>query len=193
MLFDSTLATTRESFAGQFQMLGSRLVYRRYQRGPAIPVSEAERDAAIEAFVRKATRLCWAILAGTIFILILSVTVAVQISERWSYLAEGCGLAFVVGVSVVGFRRAWTSSTKSFSGRTPIARELDHDEARRAILSKISWGQLSAGACVTCLVVGGAALKHDLFHGWYRLWLVGGAAFLMAFAFRAWQKWRWES
>jgi len=193
MLFDESLATARQTFADQFGMLGSRLAYRRYQRGPAIPISEAERDAAIEAFVRKARWLSWTMLAGAIFMTGLSLAVALLISETWSFLVLGFGVAVLVGALFVGFRRAWVSSTGTFNGRTPIARELDHDEARRAMLSKMSWGQLGIGAGVTCVVVGGQALTHDLFHGWYRLWLVGGAAFLMAFAFRAWQKWRWQS
>lgn len=193
MVFDDSLAMARQVFADQFEMLGSRLVYRRNGRGPAIPATEAEKDAAIDAYIRAAKWMSWATLAGMIAVLVLSMTVAYLISGRWFYLVSGCGLPVVLAVCFAGLKRAMVSSTSAFNGRTPIARELDRNEARRAMFSRLGWGQLGLGVGVTCLVVGRQALRYDLLHGWSRLWLAGGGTFLVLFALLAQQKWRSES
>ncbi len=122
MIFDESLAMARQVFADQFEMLGSRLVYRRNGRGPALPTSETERDAAIEGYVRTATWMSWAMLAGVIIVLVLALGVAFLISGRWFYLVGGCGLPVVIATGFVGLKRASVSSTSAFNGRTPIAR-----------------------------------------------------------------------
>ena len=99
-----------------------------------------------------------------------------------------------VGLAVVGFfifwRWAWNAPSRALADRQPQGAALPKSDARRAGLKRMSWGQFAWSGLVVVIGSAKVASEVDVFSGWNRLWLVGGALFLGLLGWRVWQKWQ---
>lgn len=191
-MFGHHAERVRKGFADQFDEENGRIVYRQSLRGAPIPVSAAERDAAIARFVQDWQRLTWGLLG--VILLVVVLTIAVSIHEGWEPSPVVIGAPVVI--VVIGFymmtRRVWAAPARLFERRPALGVARSRREARRAALAKTSWRQLGGSALAFVAVGASHAMHRDGLQGWNRLWLAVCAAGLALAGWRAIQKWRLE-
>lgn len=65
-------------------------------------------------------------------------------------------------------------------------------EVRQVRLAKITYGQMGLALVGAAALVYSRSLEADLLSGWNILWLVFGAAIVLAGAVQAYRKWRYD-
>ena len=186
----------RENFEAQFEPAGEdKYLYRRNQKGPAIPVTTDER----ERFVRQYVRSIWFIMWGMMVVLLAFWGLAIwwTLSARGDFpdvtMYVGTGVITVGAIVPMYWMRG--APARELEGRTPVAAERSTEQTREMMFHKMTYGQLAGAAAFGPLVpVMMAFGRHpiDVFHGWGRLWLVLGAALTLFAAVQAFRKWRFE-
>lgn len=185
-------ATTRKSFADQFEQDGAGFVYRRFQKGAAIRVTAEERSRFIDEFNRNLRRGMWIMYIG----IAVALGGAVLFSAlRGSDLSQA---ALFVGVGVVLIPYlfynywVWGAPARELAGRTPVAGERSPDEVRRLRFQRMTYGQLGIAALAGLAFPFFGSARQDVFSGWNRLWLVFGGALVLFVAVQAFRKWRFD-
>lgn len=186
----------RESFAAQFESAGEgKYLYRRNQKGPAIPLTPEERDRFIRQYVRR----IWFIMGGMVGILLAFWGVVIW----WTLSADGSfsdvamyvGTAVIAVAAIVPMYRIRGAPARELNGRTPLAGERSAEQMREIMFHKLTYGQLAGAAAFGPFVPLMMAFgRHpvDVLHGWGRLWLALGAALTVLAAVQALRKWRFE-
>ena len=182
----------RQAFADQFEKYGNGFVYRRSQKGEAIPVSAEEREQFIDEFNRNIRRGYWILVAATV--LILGATIFFSVLRNVD-LSEGVIVVSVLAAMIPSLaynRWLWTAPARALAGRTPVARERSSEEVRRLRFQRITYGQLAGAAFAGAAMPFIAGGRHDIFSGWNRLWLIVGGGLALFAAVQAFRKWRVE-
>ena len=177
-------------FADQFEATDDgNFVYRLSQKGAPIKVWSWERDGFIDAFVKARKRASWGLFGGMIALSVVATAIFGAPNDTRSEVFIYIG----VGLAVVGFfifwRWAWNAPSRALADRQPQGAALPKSDARRAGLKRMSWGQFAWSGLVVVIGSAKVASEVDVFSGWNRLWLVGGALFLARFIHQGSPEW----
>jgi hypothetical protein len=197
MSVGSSVQQMKESFEAQFDDAGeNRYLYRRNQKGEAIPVTAEERDRFIRQYVRR----IWFILGGMMAVLLVfwGVVIWWTISDSRNFPDTAMYVGTVVIAAVPITLMYWIrgAPARELEGRTPVGRERSSDEMKAIFFKKTSYGQLAGAAAfglIVPLMMGFGKSPVDVFHGWGRLWWILGGALALFVAIQAFRKWRFES
>jgi len=191
-LASGTWDAARQAFAGQFEQDTSGFIYRRSQRGEAIRVTAEERQKFINGFDRQLWRATIVMISS--MVLIIGGMIVVGTLKGWD-LPEGVIVAGIVAACIPYFayyRWAWGAPSRALQGRTPIARERNRDEVRQLTFQRMTYGNLAAAAAGGLVFALIGSRQQDVFSGWGRLWLAGGAALILFVGVQAFRKWRFD-
>jgi tetratricopeptide (TPR) repeat protein len=187
-----TWDAARQAFADQFEQDQSGFVYRRSQKGEAIRVSAEERQKFIDGFDRALSYGMFLMIAGVI--LIIGGMAVLSTLDGWD-LPQGVIVTVMVATTIPYFayyRWAWGAPSRALGGRTPIASERSRDEVRQLQFQRVTYGGLAAAAAGGLAIPLIGSSQQDVFSGWGRLWLAGGAALALFAGVQAFRKWRFE-
>ena len=185
-----------ENFATQFESDGKEgYLYRYYGRGVATPVGAAERDAFIAAY-RRGSR--WRLnIFGVAMLFAIFGFVVLQV-------ALGLGSGPVTNIALVSIMllgaaaflladyRGYGAPARARAGRASVGRERSREEAKAIAIARQSWGQIFSACAGLVALFGAQALRHDVLHGWERLWLVGLAAGVVGMIYVIVRKWQMQ-
>jgi hypothetical protein len=188
---DVHLARVKQAFAAQFTPARDGYIYRRGQRGPAIPVTDVERDRFVALFDRAVTRWAWGVVLaaivaiGGLAIFPLSLPPPLRGQEEIA----------MTTLLVVSFMSAWwwirNAPARALARRAPIDQGVSGADFRRASLVAMSWSiPVVAALFQIALIMRVALFEPDPFGreqwGYYGIAAIG----LTAMAAIAWLKWR---
>jgi hypothetical protein len=182
-------------FIGQFTPDGGGYIYRRGQKGQAIRVSAAEYQGFVDDYVRAYRRTKWGLVAGlliTITALVATeIALGVDVDSAMATVSLVAVMAVGIGLCLWLFSRDFNRPARTLDRRAPVGDALSNDAFLRRYFTEMSWAsllvQIGSLTIVSLLVV----LKHDVLHGWGRLWLVLPGACLIAAGVGIWRKWRY--
>jgi hypothetical protein len=179
------------AFTLQFEKTGSGWEFRRYGRGAAIPVSDAEHEAFVAAFIRRIRHLSWGLM-GSVAILALGMAIAAGIIPGPApYAAAGVLGAGGFILFMIAWFQTFAAPSAALARRTPVAGALSKDEARERAFSRMSWGQLAlVPFAAAVMTIPGRGM--NMWVGSGRWFLVAPAALLLLTAVQAFRKWRLE-
>jgi tetratricopeptide (TPR) repeat protein len=182
----------RRTFADQFEQDGANFIYRRSQKGEAIMVSSEERQRFVKEFDRNLRRSTWLIYLAAA--LVMGILLGVSLLEDFEMprAAIFVGIALIMIPYLALYRWAWGMPARELTGRTPVAGERSPDEIRRMQYQRVTYGQLAIAAFGGLAIPFIGSAGKDVFSGWNRLWLIGGACLVLFAAVRAFRKWRFE-
>lgn len=181
-----------ERFGAQFEPNDGGYLYRKGLREAPMQVSASERDAFLAKFVRECRRLIW-LSVGLAMAGIVTVVTAYSAAERelpeWAIFAL---VAVIVLVLLIGTIRLWNAPARSLQRRPELGVRRTRAEVRRRYLTQMSWGEMATLAGAGAVGYVSQAWGHDIWTGWGRLWLVGGALFVLLFVNQAISKFRFD-
>lgn len=146
-MFGSAFHKAIDAFSQQFAEEDGRLVYRRNRTGPALVVSEQERDEFIRRY-RKAYRLDFIIALIGFFAAFAAMFFALEAAsiDFDSDLGQIAMWAFII-VSMIafmcGFFYRYYEPARVLARRTPSADALTSDQQRSLLFDKLSYGQIA--------------------------------------------------
>lgn len=178
-------------FADQFEPDGADFLYRKSMKGAPVRVRAAERDAFIADFRRAYRYAFWAVMAGTILVIVL---LALFVPDPDS--AEGkIGMFGALGLVVAAFLAMhywfWAAPARALERRPVLGQPRSRDEMRKLALARLSYGQLAAAAGIALVMLWNASAGDGL-HGWDVFWLIFAGVMVAGAAFQAFRKWRSE-
>ena len=178
----------RAEFAAQFERDAEGVIFRSRGKGPAIRISENERDSFTDAYDAHLKKLRWMVYLLAIPPVAICIAVAIWLEiepgSTWFSVMLFSAMALGTGVLVVINRRAFRAPERLLSHRIPIADKLSAAEARR--------NALHAAAAVLVFFYATEGPRSDFWVGWNKLWVIGGAAFVVLLVVQALRKWRVE-
>lgn len=175
-----------DSFAAQFARDGDGFLYRHSQRGPAIAVSVAERDAFVAAFSRWMDIQMLVVLIGGILAMVLAYVIFPAADYPMPGITVGVGV-ILTGV-LVGLKVAWDAPARALAERPHAAPALSSAEARRRAMARTTWGQIALPAIFAVYFLARYVLRGE--ERWAIAWLLVGLAGLAATGVRAYWKLR---
>jgi len=185
-------ATSRKSFADQFEQDGGAFIYRRSQKGEAIRVSAEERSRFIDEFNRNLRRGMWIMYVGMTLalggVILFSVLRGSDLSQAAIFI--GIGIAVIPYFAFTYW--IWGAPARELAGRTPVAGERSPDEVRQLRFQRITYANLGLAALSGLALPFFVSGRLDVFSGWNRLSLAFSGALVLFVAIRAFQKWRFE-
>lgn len=185
-------ARLRQAFADQFEAEGTGVFYRKYMKGPAIRVTEAERDAFISTFQRRLRYALWGIVPATLLLIGLLVLLVPDVDTPMAKVAIYAGLATILIPFLAVYFWAWNAPARELARRTPTGGARTREEVRHIAFSKMTYGRLGSAFIMALSLVWNASAKNDVFHGWGILWLVFSGVLIVAVAIQAFRKWMYE-
>ena len=182
-------------FIDQFTPDGDGYVFRQGQKGPAIRVSAAEYRGFVEEYIRTYRRTKWSLVAGLLIALMAlvgtEIALDVDVDSAVATVSLVAVLAVAIGLSLWLFSRNFYRPARALDRRAPVGDALSNDAFLRRYFTEMSWAsllvQIGSLAALSLVVV----LKHDVLHGWGRLWLAVPGACLIAAGIGIWRKWRY--
>jgi hypothetical protein len=129
-------------FAAQFARDGDAFLYRRSQKGPAIAVTVAERNAFVVAFDRWIDIEILVVLFGGIIAVMLAFVVFPLLA--YPMIAITIGLGVVLAAVLLGLKLAWDAPARALAGRPVVAPALSRAEAHRLDVAALGWGAIGA-------------------------------------------------
>jgi hypothetical protein len=191
MFENPRVARMRQSFADQFQPEGSGFVFRKSFKGAPIIVTAAERDRFVADFNRNLRWAIWGSMAAMVALVLALVAFTVMTdktpSDLWLYVP----VVLLAGGLTAAVMAIWNAPARALARRSPVGAPLSREEARRAALTRITWGQVLGGVFALPLLALQLSRYYDLLHGWGRLWLVVIAALAAVLLFAVYRKWRY--
>lgn len=184
----------KASFEEQFEAAGeNRYLYRKNQKGEALPVAAEEK----ERFVRQYVRRIWLIMGGMMaalgvfwgLLIWWTVSTSSDFQEKPSYV----GTILIAAIAVVLMIWVRGAPARELQGRMSVGRERTRDEMLAIFFKKTSYGQLAMVAMAGVILPFMLTTRFDVFHGWGRLWFASGGALILLAAVQAFRKWRFES
>ncbi len=124
-------------FAAQFVRDGDGFLYRRSQKGPAIAVTVAERNAFVVAFDRWIDIEILVVLFGGVVAVMLAFVVFPLLA--YPMIAITVGVGVILAAVLVGLKLAWDAPAKALAGRPFVAPALSRAEAHRLDVATSSW------------------------------------------------------
>ncbi len=182
----------KASFADQFIGDDRGPVFRRYQTGAPIRLSEKERDEFIATFAKRLRYALWSVSLATVTLIGL---IAWLIPDSDSDAAKGAAWGGVVAIGLLFalFNHwAWSAPVRGLRGRAPEGHALPKEEVRALTFSNITYGQLGLAALIGLVLIWRASSEGDVFHGAGLIWLAFGVVTVILAGCRAFQKWRYD-
>jgi hypothetical protein len=189
MIGDSSLASLRRSFAGQFEPDGDGFLYRKGMKGPPIRVSAVEMASFEATYLRQVRYAMWSIVPLTLGLVGLLVWLNPDTESVAANVALYAGVIAILTPPIVLMYRARSAPARALADRRPEGPERSKAEFRRVKLATISYGQLAFAALAGCALVWKQSFRVDVFHGWGELWLAFGAGIIVLAAVQALRKW----
>lgn len=179
----------RQTFADQFTSDEHGLIYRKYQKGVPIRVSEAERDSFVATFNKRIRYATWSIFPATVGLILLLAWLIPDADSAVDQLAVWVGIAVILAPFLTMFYWAWNAPSRQLERRTPAGAALTKKEARELAFSKITYGQLALVPLGALALIWKISTRTDVFHGPGVFWLVAGAALILMAGVQAFRKW----
>ena len=180
-------------FADQFEPDGNNFIYRKHMKGAPIQVSASERAKYIRAFNIYLKYASWGIAIGIITLILFFATYSVMTATDLPDMDLTVGLGLIVVLFIGGHYWAWNLPVRELRGRGTIGEPRSRAEIRRLFLTKLTYGQIAAGAGFGVLMLFHIGSKEGLLSGWNIVWLVLGTTLLIMSAVQAFRKWRFDS
>jgi hypothetical protein len=182
-------------FERQFSDEGGILVYRRYGKGTAYRVSEAQREEMTAQYLRDFRKSYLIMIALIWFVLGLSVVFLVASNtepDDDTFWIIAPPLVLVTIWYVWRNRRDTLRPERELSRSTPVGPALSRVDAKRKALSQVSYGKLASAPFLGALGVLVMAKHFDPWTGFSRLvWLFPAAITTLA-GVQAYRKFRFE-
>lgn len=190
MFGNAHLDRLRQAFADQFSDGGQGLIYRKYQKGAPVRVSELERDRFIAAFKKRTRYAIWSTFPATVGLILLLVWLSPDSDSPTGQIAMWAGIVAIILPFIAIFLWAWGAPSRELARRIPEGPALSKEEALALAFSKISYGQLALAALIGVGLVCKMATKIDVFHGMGLIWLISGGTLVVFAGVQALRKWR---
>ncbi len=192
MFRNPQLDRLRQAFADQFSRDEHGFIYRKFQKGAPIRVSERERDELVTTFNKRIRYATWSIVPLTIGLILPLVWLVPDADGPAAQIVMWVGLAAILLPFLSIFFWAWNAPYRQLESRTPEGAALTKEEARALAFSKITYGQLALVALMGAGLVWKMSTKIDVFHGWGMIWLGLGSALIALAGVQAIRKWRFS-
>ncbi len=189
MIGDANLDRLRQAFADQFSDDGNGFIYRKYQKGVPLRVSELERDGFVATFNKRIRYAMWSIVPATVGLILLLVWLTPDADSPAAQVAMWGGVAVILLHFMVIFYWAWGAPSRELERRTPEGPALSKEEARALAFFTITYGQLALAALTGMGLVWKMSTKVDVLHGSGLVWLFFGAALVILASVQAIRKW----
>lgn len=182
----------RQMFADQFEPDGSGFLYRKGMKGPAIRVSEAERDEFIAVFNKRLRYSMWSIVPATVILILLLVWLVPDVDSTAGHVAMWIGIAAILAPFMAGYYWAWTAPARDLVRRPQEGAALSEEEVRHLKFSKMTYGQLGFAVLAAVALVWKVSADTDVLHGWGMLWLIFAGLLIAGAGIQAFRKWHYE-
>ena len=179
-------------FSSQFEPDGADFLYRKSMKGPAIRVTQAERDDFVTAFGRRVRYAMWSFL-GAIFVLIGLLMFLLPDGSR-----DGHKVSLLIGTTLIllafvgAYYLAWTAPARALDRRPLAGAARTRTEVRQLTLAKLTYGQLALAPAAAVYLVWTGSKYADVLHNWGLLWLIVPALLIIGAAIQAVRKWLLE-
>ena len=141
----------RRRYDAQFRWEEGMLVYRHRQRGLPVEVSEAERDRAIERFVRATHTVTR---AGIATFMVSAIAFNVVVPGAFERVELIVAAMVSSGILFAGAMRwAWSMPTQGWRTRDPVGERLGRTGALVMMVEHLSWPRIVAGIIATLVLV----------------------------------------
>jgi hypothetical protein len=190
MFNNAHLLRLRQAFADQFSSDEHGFVYRKYQKGAPIRVSEIERDRFVATYAKRLRYAMWSLVPTTVGLILLLAWLISEADGPVAQIAAWVALAAMLVPFTAYSLWAWSAPSRELQRRTPAGPALTTEEARALGLSKITYGQLSLAAIMGVGLIWKMSIKSDVFHGSGLVWLLSGAVLTILAGVQALRKWR---
>ncbi|GGD91262.1 hypothetical protein GCM10011515_08650 [Tsuneonella deserti] len=169
----------------QFSSEGGTLVYRRFGRGPAFPVTEEQVADFLQRYMRETRIARLALLVTTIVLGGGAGPLMAQLpftpGETAIVLGIVIPVVLLIAAFVVADLRNQSRPERELSVRAPVASAIDADEWSRAQLRQAPWPNFIILPLASAFVVWALRDLVDPLTGWGRLiWLFPAAAIALA-------------
>lgn len=182
----------RRAFADQFEADGTGFLYRKYMKGPAIRVTEAERDEFISAFQRRLRYAVWATVPAMLLLIGALVLLVPDADSPESDTVIWAGLIAIVIPFLAASFWAWNAPARELARRTPAGEARTREEVEQIAFSQMTYGRLASAFGLALVLLWNALNRHDVLHGWDILWLGCSAALMIGVAIQVFRKWTYE-
>lgn len=179
-------------FADQFEPSGDGFLYRRNLKEAAVRVSATERDMFEAQFRTRIRWIMWSIVPATLLLIAGLVLWGPDVHTSSSEMATYAGSAAILIPFLLAYRWAWNSPARALDRRAQLGEPRTREEMKRLTFARLTYGQLGSGVAIAAVLMLNVADKHDVLHGWGRLWLVFFAALLILLGAQAFRKWRFD-
>lgn len=167
-------------------------MYRKYMKGPAIHVTEAERDKFVSAFRRRLRYAAWAVVPATLLLIGALVLLVPDADNPASDVAMWVGLAAILIPFLAFYIWAWNAPARELACRTPARRARNREEVKQIAFSQITYRRLGSAFLLALAFLWNASNRHDVFHGWGIFWLGCSVALMIGVLIQALRKWMFE-
>jgi hypothetical protein len=188
---DVHLARVKQAFAAQFMPERDGYIYRRGQRGPAIRVTTAEREAFVATFDRAIGRFGWSIVLATIVVLGALEILPVVLPGPLRGYEESVATALLVASFMLAWWWIRNAPARALERRAQLDQGVSGADFRRAALLAMPWSlPVIAALFQIVLIVRVAVFEPDPFGPQQWSYYAVAAVGLTAMAVIAWFKWR---
>lgn len=161
-------------------------------KGPAIRVSQAERDAFVADFKKRLRYVTWSIIPLTLILIGALAWLMPDSNGMQAKWATHVGVALILPPFFLGYYWAWNAPARSLERRPEEGAARSREEVRRLMFSRMTYGQLGFAAIGGVFLAWKASGDTDITRGWGILWLIFAGLLIAASAIQAFRKWRSE-
>ena len=191
-MLNTNLQRARDGFAAQFTVEDGRLVFRKSRRGPAVALSETERDNLIRQFTR---RMSWLVYGGglaSVFVVLLGLAALIMADIDPPPIAITLAACLPSVLLVLAVFWAWNEPSRRLAGRAVTGQALSKDEARRRGLDRLKWAQLLTALGGVAIIAVRIKWNRNLLSGDNLFYVALAGALLVLVAVQAVRKLRRE-
>ena len=193
MNFGPDTSSMVAAFSAQFESDSKGgYLYRHGEQGAAIPVTAAERDRFVATFERQSRRWLLGLLVATTAAIIATVIIAtaLHLNQASRNVTIAAMVVVLVAAILMWSYRAYDMPRRALASRASTGIVRSREEARKIARKRQSWGQILGVFTTVVMIVAAQALRHDVLHGWGRLWLLFLAFGIVGSGYAAIRKWQ---
>jgi hypothetical protein len=182
MFSNGNIENATQSFAGQFEPDGDRLLYRRNRIGAPIEVSPRERDRLVAEYGRR-VKVMIVVLVGAMILMIFGGAFFFTFHDHPvpEPLVIVIGFGLIMILFVVASHWAWNAPVRFLADRPASGPARSKADAHREALRRLGWDRLAAAAGMGCLALMRVHGRENLWAGWNLAWMLL-AAFMLGLA-----------